>query len=535
MQLHESAKLVEFHDSQGLAVVRYSRLSAVDAFGLSLPIWMSLEGNLLSLFIEDLGAVYPILVGSALSSLPKEPSWSKTYITADARFGSSVATAGDVNEDGYSDIIVSMPTYDNGQVDEGMVVVYGGTASGIDGSAIWYRESNQVGAMYGSSVASAGDVDGDGDCEIIIGASNYDDDFVDGGAVWVFYGSPSGLSTTVGEYYQGVLDGAYLGVSVSPAGDVNGDGYGDIIIGSSRAHDSFGQDEEGFAQVYFGSSSGLADTTSWRAEGEQSGALLGYSVSGSGDVNGDGYGDVVAGAPKYDDGQSNEGKAYMWLGSSSGPNGGITGTPSNADWEAASDNTEAWFGAAVSTAGDVNGDGYADVVVGAPYYTNGQDDEGAVRLYLGTGSGLDPNYDNHDEANSIGAQFGRSVAVAGDVNGDGYADIIAGAPNYTDNLSMQGMAYLWIGSADGIGATRHWAVAGGSAIAMYGSSVATAGDVNGDGYSDIIVGAPGDASYAGSIYAYYGGPATLDTASGWQGLGSTPMHRTAFRSARREM
>ncbi len=81
MQLHESGKLVEFQDSQGKAVVRYSHLSAVDAAGLSLPAWMSVDGNLLSLFVEDAGRSILLLVSSALSSLPEEPSWSKTYIT----------------------------------------------------------------------------------------------------------------------------------------------------------------------------------------------------------------------------------------------------------------------------------------------------------------------------------------------------------------------------------------------------------------------------------------------------------------------
>jgi hypothetical protein len=103
------------------------------------------------------------------------------------------------------------------------------------------------------------------------------------------------------------------------------------------------------------------------------------------------------------------------------------------------------FGASVSTAGDVNGDGYTDVIVGAPYYTNGQTSEGAARLYLGSSTGLDTNYDNHDEGNDEGARFGTSVSMAGDVNGDGYADVIVGAPYYTNDSTDEGMAFVWYG------------------------------------------------------------------------------------------
>jgi hypothetical protein len=275
------------------------------------------------------------------------------------------------------------------------------------------------------------------------------------------------------------------------------------------------EEDEGWALVYYGSESGLSNGYNWHAEGEQSGARLGYSVATAGDVNGDGYADVIVGAPWYDDGDTDEGKAFVWYGSEDGLNGGVPGTPANAVWGTQSNQESAQLGWAVSTAGDVDGDGYADVIIGVPYFSYEQEEEGAARLYRGSSTGLYPAYDNHDEGNQAGAEFGRSVAMAGDVNGDGYGDVIVGAPHYTNGESEEGRAFVWYGSADGISETRDWWAEGNAVNAYYGYSVATAGDVNGDGYSDIIVGAPGKASLAGAAYAYYGAADSLEETAGW--------------------
>jgi hypothetical protein len=145
-------------------------------------------------------------------------------------------------------------------------------------------------------------------------------------------------------------------------GDVNGDGYDDVIVGAVGYDD--GETDEGRVFVYYGSASGLPPAPDWTAESDQAGAGF-ASVSRAGDVNGDGYGDVIIGASAYDNGQTDEGRVYVYHGSASG----LSTTP---DEIAESNQDQAFFGFSVGTAGDVNGDGYDDVVVGAPYYTNGQ-------------------------------------------------------------------------------------------------------------------------------------------------------------------
>jgi len=285
---------------------------------------------------------------------------------------------------------------------------------------------------------------------------------------------------------------------VSTAGDVNGDGYSDFIVGAYEYEN--GQTGEGRALVYLGSPSGLASSPAWTAEGDQASALFGFSVATAGDVNGDGHSDVIIGACQYSYGQLLEGWAYVYLGSASG----LASSPA---WTAQSDQAFANFGNSVATAGDVNGDGYSDVIVGANEYDGGLTDEGRAYVYLGSASGLSPFPSWTSESNQAYAYFGNSVATAGDVNGDGYSDVIVGAYGYDNGQTDEGRTYAYLGSPSGLAYPPAWTAESDQQYTSFGQSVASAGDVNGDGYSDIIVGANGydnGETDEGRAFLYYG-------------------------------
>jgi hypothetical protein len=282
-----------------------------------------------------------------------------------------------------------------------------------------------------------------------------------------------------------------------------------------------GESEEGAAFVFLGSASGIADgnpgTAHAQLESDQEFALLGQSVASAGDVNGDGYADVIVGSYLYDAGQTDEGAAFVFLGSASGIADGNPGT-AHARLESdqgAGDDEPANLGWSVASAGDVNRDGYADVIVGAPFYTSGQASEGAAFVFLGSASGIaDGNPGNAHaqlEANQAGALFGYSVASAGDVNGDGYADVIVGSSGYDAGQADEGAAFVFLGSAAGIGnggpSTAHARLESNQASVNFGESVASAGDVNGDGFADVIVGAPfytSGQTWEGAAFAFLG-------------------------------
>jgi hypothetical protein len=221
---------------------------------------------------------------------------------------------------------------------------------------------------------------------------------------------------------------------VATAGDVNGDGYADVIVGSI-----YYDNGQGGAFAYHGSAAGLATTAGWTAESNQANANFGVLVATAGDVNGDGFADVIVGAWRYDNGQTDEGGAFAYHGSAAG----LLASPA---WTAESDQEGAYFGISVATAGDVNGDGYADVIVGAHRYDNGQTDEGGAFAYHGSAAGLSTNPAWTAESNQAGAFFGDSVATAGDVNGDGYADVIVGAYFYDNGQTDEGGAFLYYGN-----------------------------------------------------------------------------------------
>ena len=271
-----------------------------------------------------------------------------------------------------------------------------------------------------------------------------------------------------------------LATRSATAGDVNGDGYSDAIVGAF-GYDN-GQPYEGRVYVFHGSAAGLELLPAWTAEGNQQYAAYGVSAGTAGDVNGDGYSDIVVGADHYDSGQLNEGRAYVYLGSA-------TGLATGPAWTGECDQDEAWFGASVGTAGDVNGDGYSDVIVGADGYNNGQTDEGRAYLYHGSPTGLDAVPDWMAEGDQAEAYFGHSVGTAGDVNGDGYSDVIVSAWYYDNGQADEGQVYVYHGSAVGLATDPAWTAESDQAAAWFGTSVGTAGDVNGDGYSDVIVGA----------------------------------------------
>jgi Secretion system C-terminal sorting domain/FG-GAP repeat/FG-GAP-like repeat len=397
-----------------------------------------------------------------------------------AYMGFSVASAGDVNGDGYSDVIVGSYLYDNGQSDEGRAFVYHGSAAGINSIAAATVESNQIDAWFGWSVASAGDVNGDGYSDVILGVVQYGNGQLFEGAAFVYHGSAAGISSTVAATLESNQALALMGWSVASAGDINGDGYGDVIVGVPN-YDN-GQNNEGAAFVYHGSAGGINTTASATVESNQANASMGWSVASAGDINGDGYSDVIVGAYRYDNGQTNEGAAFVYHGSASGI---ITTAAATLE----SNQANASMGWSVASAGDVNGDGYSDVIVGAYQYDSGQAEEGAAFVFHGSASGINTTAAVTVESNQAVAGMGISVASVGDVNGDSYSDVIVGAYLYDNGQSDEGAVLVYHGSASGINSTVAATVESNQTDARMGWSVASAGDVNGDGYSDVIVGA----------------------------------------------
>ena len=434
-----------------------------------------------------------LYIGSS-SGLAVSSSWTAEGNQATAYFGNSLASAGDVNGDGYSDVIVGAYGYDNPDVNEGAAYVYHGSSGGLAASASWSAEINLAGVIFGCGVASAGDVNGDGYSDVIIGASGYDNGQTDEGGAFAYFGSATGLPATAGWTGESNVATAFIGAAVSPAGDVNGDGYSDVII--SGPNYGNGQGQEGAAYIYHGSASGISTTVAAQVESNQAAAGLGGSVACAGDVNGDGYTDIIVGAKFYDNGETDEGVAFVCHGSATGINT-VAATVLQINQAAA------YFGWSVACAGDVNGDGYSDVIVGALSYDNGQSNEGAVFIYHGSATGINNIASATVEGNQVNAWMGFSVAAAGDVNGDGYSDVIAGAYQYNNGQAAEGAAFVYHGSATGINTIPATMLESNQASAGMGVSVASAGDVNGDGYADVIVGAV-QYGIGGGFFVYHG-------------------------------
>ncbi|MEO8666085.1 MAG: FG-GAP-like repeat-containing protein [Ignavibacteria bacterium] len=329
---------------------------------------------------------------------------------------------------------------------------------------------------FGTSVSSAGDVNGDGTDDLIIGALRSASGSGTG-RVYFYIGGPN-METSYITYVSGEASDNYFGSSVSSAGDVNNDGYDDIIIGAFGYGSGTGR-----AYIYYGGE--FLDNVADVVMTGEANTSFGYSVSKAGDVNNDGYDDVIVSGDAYN---FNTGKAYIFFGGAAMNNvADVTMTG-----EAAFD----YFGRSVSEAGDVNGDGYDDVIIGARGFSS---NTGRAYLYYG-GTIMNNVADVIMTGEAAGNYFGYSVSGSGNQNGDGYSDVIVGAVGYGSNT---GRAYVFYGSAV-MNNAADVILTGDTVNSYFGNSVSGEGDVNGDGYSDVVAGAPEYRSTTGKAFVFFG-------------------------------
>ena len=423
--------------------------------------------------------------------------------------GRSVASVGDVNGDGYDDLLVGANYNDDGSNNAGQVYLILGKASGwgMDNS-LSNADASFVGEdaddYAGWAVSSAGDVNGDGYDDFLIGASWDEDGGFGAGQVYLVLGKTSGWNmdtslSTADASFIGEAESNHAGHSVASAGDVNGDGYDDFLIGADGWNGSGGN--QGQVYLILGKASGWSmdiDLSSVDASfiGEIGGDYAGHSIAAAGDVNGDGYTDFVIGANLNDEGGYHAGQVYLILGKTSG---WAMDTPLSSVDASFLGSTDDIAGRSVSSAGDVNGDGYDDFIIGASRGAEGGGDQtGKVYLILGMASGwtMDTNLSYSNASflgEDVGDRAGYSVASAGDVNGDGYDDFVIGAPWDQVSSTYKGQVYLIFGKASSWSMDTNLSTADasfwGESGDYAGYSVASAGDVNGDAFNDFIIGA----------------------------------------------
>jgi len=454
--------------------------------------------------------------------------------------GSSVSGAGDVNGDGLADLFIGASSASPGGTSfAGEAYVVFGKADGapLNLGSLGSGGFQIVGAdeddFTGARLSGAGDVNGDGLADLIVAAFGADPDAVtDAGQSFVIFGKADNAPIEInslaagGFRVTGIDEYDRSGISVSGAGDVNGDGLADLIVGADRASPG-GEEYAGESYVVFGKADSVdVDLASlgaggFRIGGADRGDNLGGSVSGAGDVNGDGLADLIVGASRANPGgASGAGISYVVFGKADIDAVDLAALGSGG-FRVEGASLDDYSGFSLSGAGDVNGDGLADLIIGAPDADpNGDDSAGESYVVFGKADSAAVDLESlgmngfRITGATVQGRAGFSVSGAGDVNGDGRADLIIGARNADPGgAPSAGISYVVFGKGDS--ATVDLANLGTGGFQLdgidsqdyAGSSVSGAGDVNGDGLADLVIGAtgadPGGENLAGESYVVF--------------------------------
>ncbi|MCC7541866.1 MAG: FG-GAP repeat protein [Deltaproteobacteria bacterium] len=429
----------------------------------------------------------------------------------------------DFDADGYADAaIVASVTYSASDV--GAVLVYRGSGDGLMEPPAPRIDPpfDQPGAAFGVACVAVGDIDGDGYPDLAIGSDGHG---AGRGIVHVYRGSAAGLQETPSQTLEApaMLEVEGFGHALA-GGDLDGDGYADLAIGAPYA-------EGGAVFVHRGGERGLSDAPVVTIRGRLT-EWFGSTLASPGDTDGDGLVDLLVGDVWHSSAARHAGRAFLY----GGARGDVVSAATTAVFEAPDLEVDAEMASALGAVGDLDGDGFAEVVISSHFHDAEAAGEGVVYVYRGARDGISmsPVLTIDSPTDSTGVEHGSRIA-GGDLDGDGMADLVLGTPIAPSAAGTvrAGRVDVHVGRSGGIERAASRTLFGGAVDAHFGASVAVVGDVDADGIPDLLVGAllsSGGDGADGSAFVYLssrggltGAPQRIDcpdSALSWFGVGA---------------